>query len=282
MFPEEVGKGVGNAIKDCKEVGFEGPYGTFSDVSVVDIRRDELEGTVPVFNDGADIFGTGFVVEDLEVHAVSFSLEAIHDGIVGCETMAIGTRLERPDNDGVGIYVVGKHDVLVAAAGADGEPTHVISVELSNRIYLDMDFLGLDSVEWTGNVRKRIYGDWLQWNLPLCGLETLAGFREVSFEVLFRDGEVFGGIVEGEFMSGIKVASMDGCKPRGLDSKACCSMEVSDKGSNAGQVMGIQGGGRGAPLRWDRLMYLRKKRETPKFGAGEFAPTAKDEHVVLG
>ena len=59
-------------------------------------------------------------------------------------------------------------------------------------------------------------------------------------------------------------------------------MEVADVGSYAGKVMGIQGGGSGAPLCQDIWMHLGKERETPKFGAGEFAPTAKDDHVVLG
>ena len=74
MVPEEVGKGVDNARKDFKEVGFEGADGTFSNVAAVDIRRDELEGAVPVFNDGAAVFRSGFVIEDLEVNAVSFGL----------------------------------------------------------------------------------------------------------------------------------------------------------------------------------------------------------------
>ena len=107
MVPEEVGKVVGNASKNCKEVGFEGADGTFSDVAAVDIRRDELEGAVPFINDGAAVFETGFVVKDLEVHAVSFGLEAIHDGIVVFETMAIIAVLECRDMDGFGIYVVG-------------------------------------------------------------------------------------------------------------------------------------------------------------------------------
>ena len=46
--------------------------------------------------------------------------------------------------------------------------------------------------------------------------------------------------------------------------------------------MGIQGGGIGAPLHWDRWMRLWKEIEAPRFGAIEFAPTAKDDHVVLG
>ena len=121
----------------------------------------------------------------------------------------------------------------------------------------------------------------LQWRLPLCGSETLAVLCEVSFEDLFRDGAVFGGVGEGDSRPGRKVASVDDCKPRGLDRKSCCSVEVSDKGSNYGQVVGIQGGGRGAPLCWGRWMYLGKEIEAPNFGAGEFSQTAKDDHVVL-
>ena len=71
-------------------------------------------------------------------------------------------------------------------------------------------------------------------------------------------------------------------KPRGIDRKACYSVEIANKGSNSGQVMSIQGEGRGAPLRWYRWMRLEEDRETPNFGTGEFAPTAKDDHVVLG
>ena len=107
MVPEEVGKGVNDTSKDCKEVGFEGADGTFINVAVVDTRRDKLEIAVTFINNGVAVFGTGFVVEDLEVHTVSFGLEAIHDRILGCETMAIVARLECRDKDGVGIYVVG-------------------------------------------------------------------------------------------------------------------------------------------------------------------------------
>ena len=52
--------------------------------------------------------------------------------------------------------MVGKHDLLVAAAGVDGEPTHVTSVELANWLYPDMGFLGLESGEWNGDVRQRV------------------------------------------------------------------------------------------------------------------------------
>ena len=113
-------------------------------------------------------------------------------------------------------------------------------------------------------------------------MDTLEGLSEVSFEGLFGDGEVFDGVGKVESRSGSKVSSMDGCKPRGLDRKACCSVEVVDESADAGEVMGIQGGGSGAPLRWNRWMSLGKERQTPDLGDGEFVPAMKDDHVVLG
>ena len=104
----------------------------------------------------------------------------------------------------------------------------------------------------------------------------------MSFEGLFGDGVLFGSVGEGESRPGSKVAGMDGCKPRGFYWKSCCSVEVSDKGTNAGKVMGIQGGGSGAPLRRNRWTILGKERKTPELGAGEFTPAAKDDHLVLG
>ena len=130
--------------------------GSFRNIAAVDIRRDNLEGAVPVFNDGVAVFGTGFVIEDLEVHAVSIGFEASHDGVVGGKTVAIVVRLECRDKDVVGINVVGEHNVSVATSGADGEPTHVISAELADCLYPYMEFVGLDSGEWNVSVRKRV------------------------------------------------------------------------------------------------------------------------------
>ena len=86
----------------------------------MDIRRENLEGAVPVFNDGAAVFDTGFVIEDLEVYSVAFGLEASHDGVVGGKTVAIVVRLKCRNKDGIGVDVLGEHDGSVATSGADG------------------------------------------------------------------------------------------------------------------------------------------------------------------
>ena len=161
LVPEEVGKVPGDSSKNGKEVCFEGADSLFRNVVAVDIRRDELEGAVPVFNDGTEVFGTSFVIEELEVNAVAFGLEASHDGVVGGETVAIFARLKCRDKDDVGVDVVGQHYVSVATSGADGEPTHVISVKLTHWLYTDMEFLRLGVRELTGDVQKRFNGDWL-------------------------------------------------------------------------------------------------------------------------
>ena len=54
----------------------------------------------------------------------------------GCgEAVVVVTVLELFDQDDDGVYIVGEHDELVSAAGADGETTHVIGVESSDGIY---------------------------------------------------------------------------------------------------------------------------------------------------
>ena len=104
----------------------------------------------------------------------------------------------------------------------------------------------------------------------------------MSFEVIFGDGAVFGGVGEDDSRPGSKVAGTYGCNPRGLDRKSCCSVEVADEGTDAGKVMGIRGGGSGVPLCQNRWMSLGKERKKPELGAGEFASATKDDHVVLG
>ena len=41
---------------------------------------------------------------------------------------------------GVGVNMVGEHDEVVAATGADGKTTHVVSVKLSDWLCSDEEF----------------------------------------------------------------------------------------------------------------------------------------------
>ena len=66
--------------------------------------------------------------------------ETLHDGVVGGDAVFILLSLECGLEDGVGIIVVGNHDVLVAAAGVDREPASVVSVELFDGLHTDVDF----------------------------------------------------------------------------------------------------------------------------------------------
>ena len=59
-------------------------------------------------------------------------------------------------------------------------------------------------------------------------------------------------------------------------------MEVIDKCSDAGEVMGIEGRGGRATICWNGWMGLRTKREAPELGTSGFSPTTEDDRVVLG
>ena len=67
------------------------------------------------------VFLARFVIEDLVVDDVAASLEAGHDAGVGRDAVAVFPCLEDLDEGGFGVAVVGDHQVLVAAAGADWE-----------------------------------------------------------------------------------------------------------------------------------------------------------------
>ena len=69
------------------------------------------------------------VIEYLVVDDVTASLEAGHDEGVGRDAVAVFPCLEGLDEDGIGVAVVGNHQVLVAAVGADWEVSCVVYVE---------------------------------------------------------------------------------------------------------------------------------------------------------
>ena len=81
------------------------------------------------------VFLAGFVVEDLVVDDMTASLEAGHDVSVGRYAVAIFLCLEGLDEDGISVALVGDHQVLVAAAGANWEASCVVCVERADGFY---------------------------------------------------------------------------------------------------------------------------------------------------
>ena len=88
----------------------------------------------PDFGDVLAVFLACFVIEDLVVNDVTASLEAGHDAGVGWDAVAVFPCLEGLDEDSVGVTVVGNHQVLVAAVGADREVPCVVRVERSDEV----------------------------------------------------------------------------------------------------------------------------------------------------
>ena len=88
LVPQEVGERIGDAGKDGKEVGFEIADGAFGYVAAMEIRWDNMESAVSIFNNGVTILGAGLVVEYLYINDVAFGHEARHDTVVGRNMIA--------------------------------------------------------------------------------------------------------------------------------------------------------------------------------------------------
>ena len=69
---------------------------------------------------------------------------------------------------------------------------------------------------------------------------------------------------------------MDEREPGRIYGESSGSMEVIDKCSNAGEVMGIEGQGGRATFCWNGWMSLRTKREAPELGTSGFSSTTED------
>ena len=98
---------------------FEGTDGAFGYVLPMDVGGYQLVCRRPGVGDVAAVFLAGFVVKDLMVNDVAASLKAGHDAGVGRYAVAVLSCLEGLDEDDVCITVIGYHQVLIAAAGAD-------------------------------------------------------------------------------------------------------------------------------------------------------------------
>ena len=60
------------------------------------------------------------------------------------------------------------------------------------------------------------------------------------------------------------------------------SMEVTDKCTDAGEVVSIESQWGRVPFCWNGGTGLRKKREAPDLGTSGFFPATEDDGIVLG
>ncbi len=106
------------------------------------VPRDELVPDLPIVHYGGLEFSADFIVEDLEIDIVPTVGEAVHDGVIGGQSVFVGPVDIRGAEDCVAVAVEGNGDVLVAAASLDGESTGVVGVELGKRELRDVELVG--------------------------------------------------------------------------------------------------------------------------------------------
>ncbi len=88
-------KGGVDAGKNCQEVVLECANSTFSPVLAMHVQWDKLKFCVPLEGYCFLVFRAGLVVENLEVHQETLCCQACHNGIVGCNLLAVIYGLER-------------------------------------------------------------------------------------------------------------------------------------------------------------------------------------------
>ncbi len=86
----------------------------FSPVLSMHVQGNKLEFYIPLEGDCFLVFCAGLVVENLEVHQETPCCQGCHNGIVGCNSMAVPFGLERLLEDEIAISVEGNHDVQVS------------------------------------------------------------------------------------------------------------------------------------------------------------------------
>ena len=73
------------------------------------------------------------------------------------------------------------------------------------------------------------------------GAGALLGLCKVALDGLITGRKILGSIGVGESWPGGEVAGFDVVDPGGFDWESCGGMEVADKGTKAGEVVGIEG-----------------------------------------
>ena len=148
---------------------------------------------------------------------------------------------------------------MIDSARADGEATHVVRVQLSGRVCVDVKFLGLSGRYLIVDVGERVLRGWF----GLGGARTLSSLGHVTLQGLNRDRAVFCCIGVGEAWLRGKISCFGGRKPCGAHWGSCTGMQVVDKGAHTWEVVGVRGYGSGGSCRWQGSVSLWAEGEFP-------------------
>ena len=97
----------------------EGADGSFGDVTMMDIRGNELELCHPLILNMELVGCAAFVVKDLGVNTMASLCEVGHDTICGGKAVANVAGLEWLHQYYIGVQMLGEHNEVVAASGAN-------------------------------------------------------------------------------------------------------------------------------------------------------------------
>ena len=85
----------------------ESAYGEFSNFVEMYIHGYDLVRDLPVYFDDTIFFSADFIIKNLEVEIVTLCIEAVHDGVVGCNATLFLLDIKRGDKNDVGVTMLG-------------------------------------------------------------------------------------------------------------------------------------------------------------------------------
>ena len=164
------------------------------------------------------------------------------NNVVGCgELVAVVLVLERFGQDEVVVYVVGEHDEVVDATRAERKTTHFVGVYFSDVLYPDIELFLLCDWQLVGCcIGGRHFSEIARF-CRLDGADALPCLFGVALQIFGGNRAILGHVGVGEAWSGIVVSCFYGCDPVWFDRETCSGMEVSNKQSNTGEVVGVEG-----------------------------------------
>ena len=163
-----------DAGQDCQEVVLEGANGPFCPIAAMHVRRNKLEGGLPLEDDSFFVGRAGFIIQDLEINGETPSSQAGHDCVVGGNPMSIALGLEGLLKNEVAIGMKGDPHILVTGTRSDREAAGVISKELAQWLCYNVDLVGrcINGRRWThkragvgclGLVDRTFWRCWARW-----------------------------------------------------------------------------------------------------------------------